>query len=199
MLSAKPSNILIWLEKMCMALSSPMEMCFFRSLCRLARSASEVSCSAAGTLDFYWDRLILLKQELGELIGLLEEEVQGWKCCFQSSLNPALGIFMFQRRCVLFIKMSANSKVSLRDEDHVASQSICCLACAAAAWGSLGQPVLPMVVLLNKEGRWLLPQGQSGGQRDRVRQEAGWSEGSSLQCFREQETCLNICEFTSFT
>lgn len=192
MLGGKPSNILMWSGKMCMALSNPTEMCFFRIFSRLARSAREVSCPAAGTLDFHWGRLILLKQDTGELIRLLEEGVQVLKCYFQSSLNPALGILMFQRRQVLFIKMSANSKVSLRDEDHIASQSICCLACAAAVGGSLGQPGLPMVVLLNKEGR-------AGRQRGRVRQEAGWREGSSLQCFREQETCLNICEFTSFT
>lgn len=86
----------------------------------------------------------MLKRDPGELKGVLEEEVQGWKCCFQSSMNPALGIFMFQRRQVLFIKMSANSKVSLRDEEHIASQSICCLACVIAVGGSLGQPVLPM-------------------------------------------------------
>lgn len=59
---------------------------------------------------------------------------------------------MFQRRQVLFIKMSANSEVSLRDEEHIASQSICCLACVAAVWGSLGQPVLPMVVLCLTQG-----------------------------------------------
>lgn len=46
---------------------------------------------------------------------------------------------MFQRREVLFIKMSADNKVSLRDEEHIPSQSICCLACVAAVWGSLGQ------------------------------------------------------------
>lgn len=52
---------------------------------------------------------------------------------------------------ISFIKVSANSKVPLRDKNHVASQSIC-LACVAAVWGSLGQPVLALVVLLNKEG-----------------------------------------------
>lgn len=109
---------------------------------------------------------------------------------------------MFQRRRVLFIEMSAYSKVSLSDQEHIDSQSISCLASRAAVGGSLGQPVLPMDVLLNREGKWLLPRGQgarAGAQRGRVRQEAGQREGSSLRCSRGQETCLNICEFTSFT
>lgn len=36
----------------------------------------------------------LLKQDPGELKALLEELLQGWKCSFQSSINPVLGTFM---------------------------------------------------------------------------------------------------------
>lgn len=60
----------------------------------------------------------------------------------------------------LVYKMPANSKLSLRDEEHIAAHSVCCLACVAAVWGSLGKPVFPMYILLNREGRLLLPRGQ---------------------------------------
>lgn len=76
--------------------------------------------------------------------------------------------------------MSANSKVSLRDEEHIASQSICCLAYVAAVWSSLGQPVFPMVVLCltlgrevasalraQSQSRWTEQQAEAGSKVDR--------------------------------
>lgn len=57
----------------------------------------------------------------------------------------------------LVYKMPANSKLSLRDEEYIAAHSFGCLARVVAV---LGQPVFPMYVLLNREGRLLLPRWQ---------------------------------------
>lgn len=125
-------------KKLCMVLSSPMEMWFFRSL---AQPVQAGQVCQRGFLSCCWHLGLLLRQvhfaeaTPCELTGLLEEigndwignlGFQDWKCCFQSSMNPNVGVFMFQRRQVLLIKMSSNREVSLRDEEHIASQSICC-------------------------------------------------------------------------
>lgn len=70
----------------------------------------------------------LLKQRTGELKALLEEEVQGWKCCLQSFVNPTLGTFRVQRRQVLFIKCQLLSCHREMKNALLAAHSVCCLA-----------------------------------------------------------------------
>lgn len=138
-------------KKMCVVLSSPVEMCFFRSL---AQPVQAGQVCQRGFLSCCWHLGLSLRQinfaetTPCELTGLLEEigndwignlGFRDWKCCFQSSMNPALGVFMFQRRQVLLIKRSAHREVSLRDEEHITTQSIC-VAAVWAAWGSLCFP-----------------------------------------------------------
>lgn len=189
MLGAKPSNVLSWLEKTCIwhwaATGRPACSGNWQSLCRLARSASQAP--SPGTLDFHCGRWIFAEakpwwvQSTGG--GGSRSEIL-LSVRHESNLGNIYGA----EKTGLVYKMPANSKLSVRDEEHIAAHSVCCLAGVVALWGSLGQPAFLTYVLWDREERALLPRGQwarAGGERSRGGQAAALREGPSLQGFKD--------------
>lgn len=63
-----------------------------------------------------------------------------------------LGNIYSAEKTGLVYKMAANSKLSLRDEGHIASHSLCCLGCVVTVLGQFGAACVSYVRSVKKGG-----------------------------------------------